>query len=129
MSIQNTRLGKIRGIDKASCRIFLGVRYGEPPKRFRSPVMSDGWKGVFEATEWPNRAMQTNKEGLFGQRIYGALSEDCLFMNIYICIYIYIYTGSGWQGLMGTPLSPMGREGVRREENIQEKTELIITLT
>ena len=109
MSIQNTRLGKIRGIDKASCRIFLGVRYGEPPKRFRSPVMSDGWKDVFEATEWPNRAMQINKEGLLGQRIYGALSEDCLFMNIYtpsssstglLPVMVWIH-GGGFRGGTG----------------------------
>ena len=121
MSIQNTRLGKIRGIDKASCRIFLGVRYGEPPKRFRSPVMSDGWKDVFEATEWPNRAMQINKEGLFGQRIYGALSEDCLFMNIYtpsssstglLPVMVWIH-GGGFRGgtgneYDGSVLAPQG---------------------
>ena len=73
MSILQTRLGQIRGVDHRGCRVYLGVRYGEPPKRFHSPVMAGGWQGVWEANEFPNRAMQEDNGGMLGQRIYLSL--------------------------------------------------------
>ena len=45
--------------------------------------MAGSWSGVLEATRFPNRAMQVDKAGILGQKIYGGLSEDCLFLNIY----------------------------------------------
>ena len=45
--------------------------------------MADAWQGTHDATRFPDRAMQIDKEGLLGQKIYGGLSEDCLFLNIY----------------------------------------------
>ena len=121
MSILQTRLGRIRGIDSGSCRMFLGVRYGEPPKRFHSPVMASGWRDVCEATAFPNRAMQIDKEGMLAQRIYGNLSEDCLFMNIYtpgqrtsgpVPVMVWIH-GGGFRGGSGNEydgsiLAPQG---------------------
>ena len=101
--------------------VYLGVRYGEPPKRFHSPVMAGGWQGVWEANEFPNRAMQEDKAGMLGQRIYGALSEDCLFMNIYtpgqrssglVPVMVWIH-GGGFRGgsgneYDGSVLAPQG---------------------
>ena len=121
MSILQTRLGQIRGVDHRGCRVYLGVRYGEPPKRFHSPVMAGGWEGVWEANEFPNRAMQEDKAGMLGQRIYGALSEDCLFMNIYtpgqrssglVPVMVWIH-GGGFRGgsgneYDGSVLAPQG---------------------
>lgn len=121
MSVLGTRLGRIRGIDSGSCRMFLGVRYGEPPKRFHSPLMASGWKGVYDATSYPNRAMQVDKEGLLGQKIFGGMSEDCLFMNIYtpgqhksrlVPVMVWIH-GGGFRGgsgneYDGSVLAPQG---------------------
>lgn len=45
--------------------------------------MAGSWSGTLEATCFPNRAMQVDKKGVLGQKIFGGLSEDCLFLNIY----------------------------------------------
>ncbi|RPG47013.1 MAG: carboxylesterase/lipase family protein [Gammaproteobacteria bacterium TMED134] len=83
----STRQGKIRGFETAGSRIFLGVRYGQPPvaeRRFKQSVMAESWAGVFDATAYPNRAVQMRtSEGTLGAPVGGGISEDCLFLNIY----------------------------------------------
>ena len=77
------------------------------------------WQGVWEANEFPNRAMQEDKGGMLGQRIYGALSEDCLFMNIYtpgqrssglVPVMVWIHGGFRGSGneYDGSVLAPQG---------------------
>ena len=86
MTVIDTRLGKIKGIDHGTSLAFLGLRYGEPPigsLRFMPPLASGPWNGVLDGTNYPNRAMQSNKIGTMGQDTPGELSEDCLFLNIY----------------------------------------------
>ena len=78
----STRLGKVRGTQRARVHLFLGLRYGEPPRRFLSPVASGSWRGTFDATSSPNRALQHKTEGTLGAPILGEMSEDCLFLNI-----------------------------------------------
>ncbi|MGI9220699.1 MAG: carboxylesterase/lipase family protein [Woeseiaceae bacterium] len=81
-----TRLGRVRGLDDGHVRTFLGLRYGEPPVgelRFMPPVAASGWQGTFDATEFPNRAMQDDSRRMFERTIAGEPSEDCLFLNIY----------------------------------------------
>jgi para-nitrobenzyl esterase len=78
----STRLGKVRGTQRARVHLFLGLRYGEPPRRFLSPVASGSWRGTFDATSYPNRALQHKTEGTLGAPILGEMSEDCLFLNI-----------------------------------------------
>ena len=83
---KRTRLGDINGIDDNKIQTFLGIRYGEPPineRRFKASVASGGWKNTFEATSFPNRAMQLKLLDADGRKIPGQVSEDCLFMNIY----------------------------------------------
>jgi para-nitrobenzyl esterase len=85
MSTIATRLGKVRGLDSGNVKSFLGLRYGEPPtgpRRFLAPVMASRWRGIYDATQYPNRAMQERTTGTLGQPTAGALSEDCLFLNI-----------------------------------------------
>ena len=56
-----TRLGKIIGIDENNVQTFLGIRYGEPPtndRRFKPSIASGSWRNTFDATSFPNRAMQ-----------------------------------------------------------------------
>ena len=84
--VKKTRLGNINGIDDNKIQTFLGIRYGEPPineRRFKASVASGGWKNIFEATSFPNRAMQLKLLDADGRKIPGKVSEDCLFMNIY----------------------------------------------
>lgn len=85
MSTIATRLGKVRGLDDGNVTSFLGLRYGEPPigaRRFRVPVMAGGWQGTFDATAYPNRAMQGKPLRSIAPPVPGGLSEDCLNLNI-----------------------------------------------
>ena len=85
MNTVATKIGKIRGISGNDVTSFLGVRYGEPPvgtRRFMASELAEGWNGVYEATNVPNRAMQTRSLSTLGLPVGGSLSEDCLFLNI-----------------------------------------------
>ena len=85
MNTVATKIGKIRGISGNDVTSFLGVRYGEPPvgtRRFMASELAEGWNGVYEATNFPNRAMQTRSLSTLGLPVGGSLSEDCLFLNI-----------------------------------------------
>lgn len=84
--VNDTRSGRIRGLDTNGCSTFLGIRYGEPPvaeQRFMPPIAAGSWTGIYDATQWPNRPMQPNSLGTMGQPTPGDLSEDCLFLNVY----------------------------------------------
>ncbi len=85
MTVITTRLGKAKGLTTDDVQSFLGIRYAEPPfgdLRFLPPVAASAWKGTLDATEYPNRPMQPRLLGTMGQETAGALSEDCLFLNI-----------------------------------------------
>jgi para-nitrobenzyl esterase len=84
-SLIDTRRGQVRGLDEDGVLSFLGLRYGQPPVdelRFMPPVPASGWEGVYDATHWPNRAMQAQTAGSMDQVVPGQLSEDCLFLNV-----------------------------------------------
>ena len=85
MTTITTRLGEVKGLDEGNVQSFLGLRFGNPPigkHRFLAPVAAPSWKGVFDATTHPNRAMQPQVAGTLGQKVPGKLDEDCLFLNI-----------------------------------------------
>jgi para-nitrobenzyl esterase len=85
MPLIDTRRGPVRGLDDDGVLSFLGLRYGQPPVgelRFMPPVPASGWERVYDATRWPNRAMQDQTTGTMGQTVPGGLSEDCLFLNV-----------------------------------------------
>ena len=78
-----TRLGEIRGVRKGGVLHFRGIRYAAPPveeRRFLPPLPSSSWTGTYDATVFPNRAMQPDM-AVLGEPV-GATSEDCLFLNI-----------------------------------------------
>ena len=69
-----------------SVNTYLGVRYGQPPvgaMRFKASQMAEAWPGIYDATQYPNRAMQEKTLSTLGLPVGGAVSEDCLFLNIY----------------------------------------------
>ncbi|MGI9322424.1 MAG: carboxylesterase/lipase family protein [Pseudomonadales bacterium] len=86
MTTLSTRLGKLRGSNKDGANIYLGLRYGEPPtgkRRFLAPTMASSWQGAFDATQFPDRAVQVKKtESTLGLKANGGMSEDCLFLNV-----------------------------------------------
>jgi para-nitrobenzyl esterase len=84
-SVIETRQGQVRCAVGDGVMSFLGLRYGQPPVgelRFMPPVPASGWSGIYDATSWPNRAMQAKTLGSMDQKVPGQLSEDCLFLNI-----------------------------------------------
>ena len=85
MSVLATALGKIRGLSDGNVNTYLGVRYGQPPvgaMRFKASQMAGAWRGIYEATEYPNRAMQEKTLSTLGLPVGGAVSEDLSLIHI-----------------------------------------------
>jgi para-nitrobenzyl esterase len=60
-------------------RIYRGIPYAAPPVgelRWKPPQLVEPWDGVLGCTDWPDRAPQSESEGL------GDISEDCLYLNV-----------------------------------------------
>ncbi len=94
LTILNTLNGKIQG----QCLIvpvsysngstvnnevfrFLSVPYAQPPlneKRFKNPIPISSWDNILNGTVWPNRCMQSDNS------IPLMMSEDCLYLNIFV---------------------------------------------
>lgn len=83
----DTRLGSIRGIKRIGSTTFLGIPYAAPPiaeRRWKPPATAKSWSGVYDATNYPNRAYQLPFPATLNSAINpGALSEDMLYLNIY----------------------------------------------
>ena len=75
--LATTRHGKVRGYRDSGVNVFKGVRYGADtaPRRFMAPLAPQAWRGVADATGHGASSPQSKGEE--------ALSEDCLFLNVY----------------------------------------------
>jgi para-nitrobenzyl esterase len=79
----STDAGLVSGEDLGDAgeeaRIYRGIPYAAPPVgdlRWKPPEPVEPRDGVLECTEWPDRAPQSESEGL------GDISEDCLYLNV-----------------------------------------------
>jgi len=89
--IANTIYGPVRGIQEDGVLVFKGIRYGADTAgtRFAPPAPPEPWTEVQEAVAYGNSARQATNRGsigLFASWISDprpALSEDCLFLNIW----------------------------------------------
>jgi len=79
----STDAGLVSGEDLGDhgeqARIYRGIPYAAPPVgelRWKPPQPVEPWDGVLECTDWPDRAPQSESEGL------GDISEDCLYLNV-----------------------------------------------
>lgn len=85
-SLVQTPLGRIQGMIEpvsppvsghSEVRVFRGVRYAEPPERFRPARSRQPWSGVKQATANQHACMQSPAPvGL-------NVSEDCLYLNMW----------------------------------------------
>lgn len=94
MEVQ-TRYGKVRGVEGEYGWIYKAVPYAKPPvgeRRWRAPQEPDVWEGVLEADTFPPMALQgPQEEGSFYEKEFyhvpefvPAMSEDCLYLNIWV---------------------------------------------
>nr|XP_060615313.1 cholinesterase-like isoform X2 [Anolis sagrei ordinatus] len=92
--VVDTSSGPIKGktltVGSGSVRAYLGIPYAEPPLgklRFQKPLPHQPWSQIFEATDFGNACVQqalpqTPEAKLWN--INRPLSEDCLFLNIWV---------------------------------------------
>lgn len=82
---RSTRLGRVRGIERMGVETFRGLRYAEPPQRFRSSVLAETpWQGVYDATTFKAMAPQPDiLPEVYGPPPDAAYAEDCLFLNVH----------------------------------------------
>ena len=90
-SIAATAYGRVRGAVEDGILVFKGIRYGADTAttRFQPPVPPSPWSDVEDALNYGNSARQVplgSGGGLFTSwrtNPAPALSEDCLFLNVW----------------------------------------------
>jgi len=79
--------GRVRGVASGEVHVFRGVPYARPPLgelRWRPPVQLPRWEGEREATNFGAACVQPpSPERSIYYSTYAAMSEDCLFLNIW----------------------------------------------
>lgn len=106
-----TKSGMLHGLHKEAMGIgvdvFLGVPFAKPPLadlRFRKPVKIDPWPGIFNAHHLPNSCQQEMSNtfpGFRGEEMWNPntnISEDCLYLNIWVPSKFRPKEGNGGRG-------------------------------
>eukprot|EP00928_Gymnodinium_smaydae_P042373 TRINITY_DN28543_c0_g1_i1.p1 TRINITY_DN28543_c0_g1~~TRINITY_DN28543_c0_g1_i1.p1 ORF type:complete len:558 (-),score=93.12 TRINITY_DN28543_c0_g1_i1:131-1744(-) len=77
-AVARTSLGVLVGEDDGQVRVWRGIRYAEPPKRFEVAAPKQPWTGNLSAKDFGAAC-------LFDVRARGkhSFSEDCLFANVW----------------------------------------------
>lgn len=131
--IINTSYGKIRGMNVAGIKTFLGIRYGQSTagaNRFMPPVKPQKWNGVDEAFGYGPVSPQKPGDPTdpytqstdWDAHVKAGLSEDCLRLNVWTPalddggkrpVFFYIHGGGFTSGSGGYPFNgdPMARLG------------------
>ncbi|MDH4054135.1 MAG: carboxylesterase/lipase family protein [Gammaproteobacteria bacterium] len=112
-----TTAGSVRGYSDDGISAFKGVRYGADtgPRRFMPPMPPQPWERIADTFEYGATAPQ--------DRAQAAISEDCLFLNIWTPgandgrkrpVMFYIHGGAYSHGSGSSPLydgSALARRG------------------
>jgi para-nitrobenzyl esterase len=117
--------GVIAGATQGSLHVFKGIPYAAPPvgdARWKPPAPAKQWSGVLKASDFGPACIQPKAQGngIYVQDL-GALSEDCLTLNIWTPanaskapVFVWIHggalrTGSSKETLYdGTSLAARG---------------------
>jgi para-nitrobenzyl esterase len=107
--------GAVKGAVSGSVHVFKGIPYALPPvgeARWKPPVAMPAWSGVREATKYGAACTQPKaRSGSIYAWDLGAVSEACLFLNIWakpgvsnapVMVWIHggaLLTGSGSEPL------------------------------
>ncbi|PZQ59981.1 MAG: carboxylesterase [Phenylobacterium zucineum] len=103
-----TQHGRVRGYVDDGVLAFRGVRYGADTaaRRFQPPAPPAPWKGVVDAQAYGPASPQRDRNA-------GAVSEDCLFLNVWTPalrdgarrpVMVYIHGGAYSNGSGSSPL-------------------------
>ncbi len=116
-----TPLGKLRGQQTATTRVFRGVPFAEPPTgplRFHPPQPKQPWGGVRDATHFAAAAPQPGDRSV-------PQDEDCLYLNVWspasaaptqkLPVFVWIH-GGGFTG--GESFAPIFDGTVFAEQGI-----------
>src|SRR6185436_3401987 len=81
-----TPAGKLRGATNGTLNVFKGIPYALPPiggLRWRPPVAMSPWTDVRDATRFGAACMQPKPRPSIYSADLAAVSEDCLFLNVW----------------------------------------------
>jgi para-nitrobenzyl esterase len=124
-AVVETPAGKLRGEASGTMRVFRGIPYAHPPvgaARWRPPAAMSPWSEVRDATRFGAACVQPRSRGgsIYADDL-AALSEDCLFLNVWAReglrdapVFVWIHggaltTGASSQTLYdGTKLAERG---------------------
>lgn len=79
--------GRLEGVSESGLNVFKGIPYANPPigpARWRAPSPLERWDGVKSAESFGASCIQPKaSSGNIYAHDIGAISEDCLFLNIW----------------------------------------------
>jgi para-nitrobenzyl esterase len=105
--------GTLTGARAGDTLVFKGIPYAEPPvgeRRWRPPAPPAAWQGARDATRF-GAACPQGPEHKEPWAQVGAMSEDCLFLNVWrparagrYPVMVFIHGGGFTYGAAGVPL-------------------------
>jgi para-nitrobenzyl esterase len=111
----NAPAGKISGQAAGALQVFKGIPYALPPtgaRRWKPPLPMPKWKDTREATQYGPACVQPKaRSGSIYAWDIGALSEDCLTLNVWAPaktgkapVFVWIHGGALSTGSGGEPM-------------------------
>ncbi len=85
--VVETQAGVVEGKSRGDLNIFKGIPYAAPPvgdARWKAPMPAAAWAGAFDASDFGPACLQpVRTSGSIYAEDMGAMSEDCLSLNIW----------------------------------------------
>lgn len=105
--------GDVAGSTDGETQVFRGIPYAAPPsgdRRWKAPARATAWTGVRDATKF-GAACPQGPEHKEPWAQVGAMSEDCLFLNVWrpakagkYPVMVFLHGGGFTYGAAGVPL-------------------------